>query len=100
MSVVVPSGNSAGHLRDAGLRDRRLYGRRLFTKRIAGLCRTCVDRFRGSVRHNVLRGLAAYNAGLDQVFKFDGMPFIFQTVDYVRKIMAMYDQLIDMRKAR
>ena len=44
--------------------------------------------------------MAAYNAGLDQVFKFDGMPFIFQTVDYVRKIMVMYDQLIDMRKAR
>jgi len=52
------------------------------------------------VRHNVLRGLAAYNTGLDQVFKFDGMPFIFQTVDYVRKIMVMYDQLIDMREAR
>jgi hypothetical protein len=67
---------------------------------LAGLCRTCVDRFRGSVRHNVLRGLATYNAGLDQVFKFDGMPFIFQAVDYVRKIMVIYDQLIDMRKAR
>ena len=67
---------------------------------LAGLCRTCVDRFRGSVRHNVLRGLAAYNAGLDQVFKYDLMPFICQTVDYVRKIMVMYDQLIDMRKAR
>ena len=67
---------------------------------LAGLCRTCSDRFQGSVRHNVLRGLAAYNAGLDQVFKFDGMPFIFQTIDYVRKIMVMYDQLIDMRKAK
>jgi hypothetical protein len=51
-------------------------------------------------KDNVLRGLAAYDAGLDQVFNFDGMLFIFQTVDCVRKIMAMYDQLIDTRKAR
>jgi hypothetical protein len=65
---------------------------------LAGLCRTCSDRFHGSVRHNVLRGLAAYNAGLDQVLKFDGMPFIFQTVDYVRKIMVMYDQLMETRR--
>lgn len=67
---------------------------------LAELCRTCADHFQGSVRHNVLRGLAAYNAGLDQVFKFDGMPFIFQTVDYVRKIMVMYDQLINLRNRK
>ena len=62
------------------------------------VCRACSDRFGGSIRHNVLRGLAAYNAGIDQVFKFDGMPFLFQTVDYVRKIMVMYDQMISARK--
>ena len=67
-------------------------------RHLSEVCRACSDRFGGSVRHNVLRGLAAYNAGLDQVFKFDGMPFLFQTVDYVRKIMVMYDQLMADRK--
>ena len=67
-------------------------------RHLAEVSRACSDRFGGSVRHNVLRGLAAYNAGLDQVFKFDGMPFLFQTVDYVRKIMVMYDQLMSDRK--
>lgn len=65
---------------------------------LASLCRTCSERFHGSTRHNVLRGLAAYNAGIDQVLKFDGMPFIFQTVDYVRKIMVMYDQMVESRR--
>ena len=65
---------------------------------LASLCRASSDRFHGSTRHNVLRGLAAYNAGLDQVLKFDGIPFIFQTVDYVRKIMVMYDQLLESRR--
>lgn len=64
---------------------------------LAEVSRACADRFGGSVRHNVLRGLAAYNAGLDQVLKFDGMPFLFQTVDYVRKIMVTYDRLIALR---
>ena len=67
-------------------------------RHLAEVCRACADRFGGSVRHNVLRGLAAYNAGLGQVFKFDGMPFLFQTIDYVRKIMVMYDQLMSDRK--
>jgi len=65
---------------------------------LASLCRASSDRFHGSARHNVLRGLAAYNAGLDQVLKFDGIPFIFQTVDYVRKIMVMYDQMVESRR--
>lgn len=65
---------------------------------LAELCRACADRFKGPDRHNILRGLAAYNSGLDQVFKFDGLPFIFQTVDYVRKIMTLYDQLIEARE--
>jgi hypothetical protein len=65
---------------------------------LASLCRACSDRFNGSVRHNVLRGLAAYNAGLDQVLRFDGLPVIFQTVDYVRKIMVMYDQMMASRR--
>jgi len=65
---------------------------------LAKVCRTCSERFGGPPQHNVLRGLAAYNAGLDQVFKFDGLPFLFQTVDYVRKIMVMYDQLMSDRK--
>lgn len=66
---------------------------------LAEMCRACADRFKGPDRHNILRGLAAYNAGLDQVFKFDGIPFIFQTVDYVRKIMTIYDQLIEAKGA-
>jgi hypothetical protein len=50
--------------------------------------------FGGSQIHNVIRALAAYNAGIVSVRENYGLPRIPETVDYVRKIMCYADRML------
>lgn len=53
--------------------------------------RRLLDRFNGSVR----LALAAYNAGVESVERFKGIPPIPETEDYVRRVMEFYRMFRD-----
>jgi hypothetical protein len=57
------------------------------------LCRDAQECFGGKDIHNILRGLAGYNSGFGNVKKGDGLPFIRETIGYVRNIMMWADKI-------
>ncbi len=72
---------------------------RVGVKHLALQIKSVTDWFHSPIRpFNVLRGLAAYNAGFGLVRDFHGFPAIDQTVDYVRKIMRNLDSIYIYRK--
>ena len=59
----------------------------------------CKDFFGGSVDMNVWRGIAAYNSGLERTKKWDGLPFIEETVHYTRGVLSNLTRSLELKYA-
>ena len=59
----------------------------------------CKDFFGGTIEMNVWRGIAAYNAGLSTTKKWEGMPFIQETVYYTRGILLNLTRALELKHA-
>lgn len=63
---------------------------------LACLARDCKKHFGGPYEHIIENALASYNAGFGNVIKSGGVPFNFETHNYVRKVKRIYDKLYDL----
>ncbi|MBN1545177.1 MAG: lytic transglycosylase domain-containing protein [Syntrophaceae bacterium] len=59
----------------------------------------CKDFFGGPVEMNVWRGIAAYNAGLQKVKTWEGLPFIEETVHFTRNVVSDLTRALEMKHA-
>jgi len=76
---IMPSNFKALKIQDPFDPHENIMGGALHLRRL-------LDRFNGSVR----LALAAYNAGIESVERFKGIPPIPETEDYVRRVMKFY----------
>lgn len=68
-------------------------------KHLVGNILACKEYFGGSVEMNVWRGIAAYNAGLQRVKRWGGLPFIEETVHFTREIVSNLTRSLEMKYA-
>ncbi|MBN2568427.1 MAG: hypothetical protein JXB42_03235 [Deltaproteobacteria bacterium] len=59
----------------------------------------CKDFFGGPVEMNVWRGIASYNAGLERVKTWGGLPFIEETVNFTRNVVSDLTRALEMKYA-
>ncbi len=59
--------------------------------------RECREFFGGSVEMNVWRGIAAYNSGLERTKKWDGLPFIQETVHFTRNVISDLTRALELK---
>jgi len=59
----------------------------------------CRDFFGGPVEMNVWRGVAAYNSGLERTKKWDGLPFIQETVHFTRNVISDLTRALELKQA-
>jgi hypothetical protein len=59
----------------------------------------CQKSFGGSIEMNVWRGVAAYNSGIEQTKRSDGLPYIQETVNYTRKVISDLTKALELKSA-
>jgi hypothetical protein len=59
----------------------------------------CKDFFGGPVEMNVWRGLAAYNSGLERTKKWEGLPYIQETVHFTRNVLSDLTKTLELKCA-
>ena len=59
----------------------------------------CKDFFGGPVEMNVWRGIAAYNSGLERTKKWEGMPYIQETVHFTRNVLSDLTKTLELKQA-
>lgn len=59
----------------------------------------CKEFFGGSVDMNAWRGVAAYNSGLERTKKWDGLPYIEETVHFTRKVLSDLTRALELKHA-
>ena len=59
----------------------------------------CRDFFGGSVEMNVWRGIAAYNSGLERTKKWEGLPYIQETVHFTRNVVSDLTKALELKYA-
>ncbi len=66
-------------------------------KHLVKAIRECREFFGGSVEMNVWRGIAAYNSGLERTKKWDGLPFIQETVHFTRNVISDLTRALELK---
>jgi hypothetical protein len=59
----------------------------------------CRDYFGGTIEMNIWRGIAAYNSGLERTKKWNGLPFIQETVHYTRNVISDLTRSLELKHA-
>jgi len=59
----------------------------------------CRDFFGGPVEMNVWRGIAAYNSGLERTKKWEGLPYIQETVHFTRGVLSDLTKTLELKHA-
>jgi hypothetical protein len=59
----------------------------------------CRDFFGGTVEMNVWRGIAAYNSGLERTKKWEGLPYIQETVHFTRNVISDLTKALELKHA-
>ncbi len=59
----------------------------------------CKDFFGGPVEMNVWRGVAAYNSGLERTKKWEGLPYIQETVHFTRNVLSDLTKTLELKQA-
>ncbi|MBD3181236.1 transglycosylase SLT domain-containing protein [Candidatus Poribacteria bacterium] len=59
----------------------------------------CKKHFGGPVEMNVWRGVAAYNSGLERTKKWEGLPYIQETVHFTRGVISDLTRTLELKYA-